>query len=129
VAEEVGHIPPKTYILLWEALVSTIVVKLNAFERKPAPRRAVAVTSLAVFVTSCSHVPLPPVFVFEGVYLHTAELLDVEQEPVYTDISSAAEIVGMKAMLSSVRNGRIGVIVTRDRFDLDMVEDMLRDAS
>jgi hypothetical protein len=32
-------------------------------------------------------------------------------------------------MLSSVRKGRLGVIVTRDKFDADTVEDILRDAS
>jgi hypothetical protein len=42
---------------------------------------------------------------------------------------SAEEIVGMKAILSSVRNGRFEVIVSRDRFDVDIVEDILRDAS
>ena len=73
--------------------------------------------------------PLPLVLVFEGVNCHTAELVDVEQEPAYTDISSAEEMVGMKAMLSSVRNGRIGVIVSRGRFDVEIVDDTLRDAS
>lgn len=106
-----------------------MVEKLNAFERKSAPGRAADVTSLAVFVASCSHVPLLPALVFEGVYRHNAELLEVEQEPAYTVISSTEEMVGINAMLSSVRNGRFGVIVTRDRFDVDMVEDMFRDAS
>jgi hypothetical protein len=106
-----------------------MVEKLNALERKSGPGRAADVTSLAVFVASCSHVPLPLALVFDGIYLHTAELLDSEQEPEYTDISSAEEIVGINAMLSSVRKGRLGVIVTRDRFDVDMVEDILRDAS
>ena len=129
VAEDVGHIPPKTYMLLWEAFVSTIVEKLNALERKSAPGRATDVTSLAVFVVSCSHVPFPLVLVCVGVNRHTAELVDVEQEPAYTDISPAEEIVGINAMLSSVRNGRFGVIVSRDRFDIDIVEDILRDAS
>ena len=35
----------------------------------------------------------------------------------------------MKATLSSARNGRRGVIDSRDRFDCDIVEDILRDAS
>jgi hypothetical protein len=35
----------------------------------------------------------------------------------------------MKAMLSSVRNGRMEVTVSRDRFDGDIVEDILRDVS
>ncbi len=129
VADEDGHMPPKTYMSLWEAFVSTIVEKLNAWERKSAPGRAADVTSLAVLVVSCSHVPLPLILVLVGVNLHTAELVDVEQEPAYTDISPAAEIVGINATLSSVRNGRFGVIVSRDRFDVEIVEDILRDAS
>jgi hypothetical protein len=116
-------------MLLWEAFVSTSVEKLKAFERKSAPGRAADVTSLAVFVISCSHVPLPLMLAVVGVNRHTAELVDVEQEPAYTDISPAVETVGMNAMLSSVRNGRSEVIVSRDRFDVEMVEDMLRDAS
>lgn len=106
-----------------------MVEKLNALERKSAPGRAADVTSLAVFIASCSHVPLPLALVFDGVYFHTAEFLDSEQEPEYIDISSAEEIVGINAMLSSVKKGRLGVIVTRDKFDADMVEDILRDAS
>jgi len=128
-AEDDGHIPPKTYMLLCEAFVSTIVEKLKALERKSAPGRAADVTSLAVFVISCSHVPFALMLEFVGVNRHTAELVDVEQEPAYTDISPAAETVGMNAMLSSVRNGRFEVIVSRDIFDVEMVEDMLRDAS
>ncbi len=128
-ASDDGHIPPKTYMLLWEAFVSTTVEKLKALERKSAPGRAVDVTSLAVFVISCSHVPFPLMLAFVGVNRHTAEPEDVAQEPAYTDISPAAETVGMNAMLSSVRNGRFEVIVSRDRFDVEMVEDMLRDAS
>ena len=74
VAADVGHMPPKIYILLSEALVSTIVEKLNAFERKSAPGRAADVTSLDVHVVSCSQVPLPQALVFVGVNLHNAEL-------------------------------------------------------
>ncbi len=68
-------------MLLWDAFVWTIVEKLNAFERKSAPGKAADVTSLAVFVASCSHEPFPPAPIFEGVNLHTEELVDVEQDP------------------------------------------------
>jgi len=74
VAEDVGHIPPKIYMLLCEAFVSTMVEKLNVFERKSAPGRAADVTSLAVHVVSCSQVPLPPALIFAGVNLHNTEL-------------------------------------------------------
>ena len=80
VAADVGHIPPNTYIVLCEALVLTMVEKLNAFERKSAPGRAEDVTSLDVHVISCSQVP--PALVFEGVNLHMVELRFVEQKPV-----------------------------------------------
>jgi len=40
-----------------------------------------------------------------------------------------AEIVGINAMLSSVRNGRLGVIVSKVRFEVNIVDDMLRDTS
>lgn len=98
-------------------------------ERKSAPGRAADVTSLAVFVVSSSHVPFALMLVFVGVNLHTEELVDVEQEPAYTDISPAEDIVGRNAILSSVTNGRSGVIVSRDRFDVDIVEDILIEAS
>ena len=39
-----------------------------------------------------------------------------------------AELVGRKAMLSSVRNGRLAYKVSREKFEADTVEDMLRDA-
>jgi hypothetical protein len=35
----------------------------------------------------------------------------------------------MNAILSSVRNGKFDVTVVRDISDVDMVEDILRDAS
>jgi hypothetical protein len=62
-------------------LVWTIVEKLNDFERKSAPGRAADVTSPAVVVVSCFQVPFPLVLAFEGVNLHTEELVDVEQDP------------------------------------------------
>ena len=40
-----------------------------------------------------------------------------------------AEIVGINAMLSSVRNGRLGNSVSKVRLEVNRVEDMLRDAS
>ena len=81
VAAKVGHIPPKTYIFDCDAFVWTIVEKLSALERKSAPGRAADVTSLAVVVFCCSHVPLPLLLVFEGVNLHIEELVEVEHEP------------------------------------------------
>jgi hypothetical protein len=81
VAADDGHIPPKIYMLDWDAFVWTIVEKLKAFERKSAPGSVADVTSLAVFVVSCSHVPFPLALVFVGVNLHIEELVDVEQEP------------------------------------------------
>ncbi len=38
-------------------------------------------------------------------------------------------MVGMNAMLSSVRNGKFAVTVSRDRFELEIVEEMLIDTS
>jgi hypothetical protein len=35
----------------------------------------------------------------------------------------------MKAMLSSVRNGRLGNSVSKVRLEVNIVDDMLRDAS
>ena len=39
-----------------------------------------------------------------------------------------AELVGRNAMLSSVRNGRLVYKVSREKFDADTEEDILRDA-
>jgi hypothetical protein len=38
-------------------------------------------------------------------------------------------MVGINAMLSSVRKGRLGVIVSRDKFKVDTVDEMLSDTS
>jgi hypothetical protein len=111
VAAEVGHMPPKIYILVCEAFARTNVEKLNPVDKKFAPGRAADVTSPAVFVVCCSQVPFPMALVLEGVNLHSAELWDVEQEPVYTDISPMEEIDGMKAVESSLVKGRFGVML------------------
>jgi hypothetical protein len=60
---------------------------------------------------------LPILLVFEGVNLHNAALLDVEQEPAYTDTSPFEEMEGMKAALASLTNGRSGVTLSRVKFD------------
>lgn len=112
VALEVGHIPLKMYSSVCEALAWTIGEKLNPLDKKFAPGREAAVTSLAVVVTSCAHVPFPVVLVFEGVNLHSADAEDVEQDPVYTDISPLYAIVGVNAVLSLATNGRLEVIVS-----------------
>jgi hypothetical protein len=79
-----------------------------------------------VVVVSLSQVPLPILLVFDGVNLHSSALVLVEQEPVYTDMSPRASMDGMNAVASSLRNGRFGVIFSKDRFEADIVEDMLR---
>ena len=78
---------------------------------------------------SCSQVPFPIELPFVGVNLHNEELVDVEQDPVYTDISPADDIEGMKALVSLLRNGRFGEMLSRDRLDGDSVDDILRDTS
>jgi hypothetical protein len=69
------------------------------------------------------------VLVFEGVNRHSSELVEVEQEPVYTEISPAAEMDGMNALVPSLGNGRLDVIVSKDAFEVDIEEDMLRDTN
>lgn len=107
----------------------TSVEKLNAEDRKSAPGREAAVTSLAVFVVSCAQVPFPISLVFEEVKLHSSELVDVVQEPVYTEISPRGDIDGMKALLLLSRNGGPAEMVWKDRFDVEMLEDMFSDTN
>lgn len=73
--------------------------------------------------------PFPVVLVFKGVNLHSWELVEVEQEPAYTEISPAEDMEGMNAVESLLRNGRLGVIVSRDRFEAEIMEDMFKDKS
>jgi hypothetical protein len=117
------------YMSVSEALECTNVEKLNPLDKKYAPGMSAEVTSLAVVVVSLFHVPLPVVLVFVGVNLHNVAVEGVEQDPAYTDISLAEDMEGMNAVELSVVNGRLGVIVSRDRFDGEIVEDMLREAS
>lgn len=107
----------------------TKVEKLSPLARKSAPGRLADVTSLAVVVTSCIHVPFPMVLVVEGMNLHSAELEFVEQDPVYTDISPADDMDGMNASASPVVNGRSVVRVSSVRFKRLRVEDILSDTS
>lgn len=109
--------PPKMYMSVSDALACTSVEKLNPLDRKSAPGRSSDVTSLATVVVPLVHVPLPIVLVFVGVNLHNAALDGVEQEPAYTNISSADDIEGMKAVELSLINGRLDVIVSMDRLD------------
>ncbi len=121
--------PPNTYILVRDAFALTKDEKLNPPARKSAPGRSAPVTSSAVFVASCVHVPFPMVLVFEGVNLHSAELELVEQDPVYTETSPAEDIEGMNASASLVKNGRLGVISWRVRFERYRVDDTLIDTN
>lgn len=70
------------------------------------------------------HVPFPVVLVFEGVNRHSSEVV-VEQEPVYAEISPAADIDGQKLLDSSCRNGKSDVRVCTFMFEVDIVEEML----
>lgn len=107
----------------------TNVEKLNAVDRKSAPGRVAAVTSLPVLVISCAHVPFPKLLVLSDVKRHNAELVLVEQEPVYTDISPREEMDGMKASLLLLKNGRFGDMTSRARFEGEMVDDILSDTN
>ncbi len=103
--------------------------KLNAIDRKSAPGRAAAVTSDPVLVISCAHVPFPMMLELSGVKRHNAELVDVTQDPVYTEISPWADMEGMKASLLLLKNGRFGDITSRTRLEGEMVDDMLSDTN
>jgi hypothetical protein len=74
-------------------------------------------------------VPVPIELPFVGVNLHNEELVEVEHDPVYTEISPAEDIEGTKALVSSLRNGRSGEMLSRDRLDGDSVDDILKDTS
>lgn len=128
VAFAVGHIPPKIYKLAWDAFAETRVEKLNPLDRKSAPGKSAEVTPLAVEVLSSAHVPLPLMLIFDGVNLHNVELEEVEQEPAYTDISPVEEREGMKAIESSLRNGKSVVMVCRDKLAEDSVDDIFKAA-
>jgi hypothetical protein len=104
-----------------------MVEKLNPLDRKSAPGRVAAVTSLAVVVISCVHVPLPTALIFEGVNLHNAELVDVEQEPVYTDISPLCAMTGVNATLSLATKGKFEVRVFNCSVSWARYEEILRD--
>lgn len=121
--------PPKMYMLVSEAFALTSVEKLNPPARKSAPGRSADVTSPAVLVTSCAHVPFPIVLVLEGVNLHNVELVFVEQDPLYTEISPTEDMEGIKALVSLVVKGRSGVIISRLRFERLRVDDMLSDTN
>jgi hypothetical protein len=109
--------PPKMYMSVSEALACTNVEKVNPLDRKSAPGISADVTSLAVVVVCIAHVPFPIVLVFVGVNIHNLVEEGVEQDPAYTDISPAEDIEDMNAVELSLVNGRLDVIVSRDRFD------------
>jgi hypothetical protein len=115
--------------LVCEALACTNVEKLKPFERKFASGSDEELVLLAALVSCCAHVPLPFVLAFDGVNLQRFELADVEQEPVYTDISPFEAITGVKAVLSLLGNGSLGVIVVSPKLAGDRVADILRDTS
>lgn len=127
VAAEVGHMPPKIYMLDSEALASTNVEKLNAPERKLAPGISTDVTSLVV--VSFAHDPLLIVLVSVGEKLHSAALDGVEQDPAYTEISPSEDMEGMNAVELSLENGSSDVMVSMERLLWEMVVDMLMEAS
>ena len=88
--------------------------KLNPAERKAAPGVS---PSLVVDTICFVHVPLPVVLVFVGENLHSAALDDVEQDPAYTDISPVDDMDGTKAVELLLVNGKVGEIVSIDKFD------------
>jgi hypothetical protein len=100
---------------------------VNALDRKSAPGRSADVTSLAVVVVSLFHVPFPVELVFVGVNVHNEALVDVSQDPAYTEISPSVDMDGIKASVLSLKNGRLAEMVSRGRFDWDRVEEMLID--
>ena len=128
-ATDVGHIPPKMYMSVSEALALTRVEKLNPLERKSALGMSADVKSLAVDVVSFVHIPLPVALVLSGVNLHSSALEEVEHDPAYTDISPAEDMEGMNAVELSLVNGRLDVIVSSDKFDWEIVEDILIEAN
>jgi hypothetical protein len=105
------------YMSVSEALACTNVEKVKPLDRKSAPGISADVTSLAVVVVCIAHVPFPIVLVFVGVNIHNLVEEGVEQDPAYTDISPAEDIEDMNAVELSLVNGRLDVIVSRDRFD------------
>lgn len=80
-------------------------------------------------VTCFAHVPFPIVLVFEGVNLHSAELVFVVQDPVYTDISPSEDIEGINESASLLKNGRFGVIVWSVKLERLSIDDMLSDTN
>lgn len=98
-------------------------------DRKSAPGREAAVTPLPVLVISSAHIPSPIVLVLEGVKRHNAALLDVAQDPVYTDISLREDIDGMNALLLFLRNGRSEEMISRVRVEGETIEDILSDTN
>jgi hypothetical protein len=77
-----GHIPPKLYIVDWEALALTTVENVNPPDRKLAPGSSRDVTELDVVVLSSDHVPFPLSLSLGGVNRHNEALDEVEQAPV-----------------------------------------------
>lgn len=93
-------------MLVEEALLCTNVEKPNALERYADPGKEEAES--CPLIVCCFHVPFPVVLVFEGVNRHSSDAA-VEHEPVYADISPAADIDGQKVLDSSWRNGKSDV--------------------
>ena len=111
-----------------ESLPRAKVEKLNALERYAAPGADEDARSRPLCAVCCFHVPFPSALVFEGVNRHSCEFV-VEHDPVYTEISPAADIDGENVAESSWRNGRFEVRVFRLMFAVDIVEEMFRDTS
>ena len=67
--------------------------------------------------------------VLSGVKRHSAALLLVEQDPVYTDISPSEEMDGTNASVPLLGNGRFDESVSRTRFEGEMVDDIFSDTN
>lgn len=103
----------------------TKVEKLKPVDKKFAPVNSADAEEL---LGVCDHVPLPVELELAGVNFQSEELWEVEQDPAYTVTSPLAEMDGIIALDSSLANGRLEVIVLSDISDVDIVEDMFRDA-
>lgn len=90
-----GHIPPKTYMLVCEALPYTNVEKVMDRDKKRA--RDVSGPPL---VSSCFQTPLPVVLFTSGESRHNWGAVEVH-EPVYTVKSPNDEMAGVYGVDSS----------------------------
>ena len=75
----------------------------------------------------CTHVPSSNALEVDGVYCHSSEV--EEHEPANTEISPISEMVETKALEPSLGKGKLEVTVSKDRFEVDIADDMLRDTS